>query len=255
VGQRRDGLGVGDPSQAYADALAAQVAFNGVLDTFFSVMDLVRSLPASARTADTRTWGPYADSKHAGNEFSVTVRRTAPTGYAWTVTSDPVAGGAALTVAEGTVTHTTSPTQVEGVAAVRLADFKRQLAVDPVFQPLDGIALTYRTEPSPRRVEMRLTVQQDAGTNLSPAYTSLEAPDGGGSLGFEVGGAASNHQEVTARWTADGAGRSEAVVVGGEHDLARRVECWDAQLKVTYLAEGWAGGQDAGAAASCPSLP
>src|SRR3954469_15948977 len=56
---RQDGLAVGEPSKAYADTKGASDQVNGILEGFLGVVDTVRKFPPTARTENSRTWGPF----------------------------------------------------------------------------------------------------------------------------------------------------------------------------------------------------
>lgn len=258
-GVRRDLLDVGDPSQAYQDALAAQATFNGILDVFLSVLDRVRALPPTSRTTDSRTWGPYPDTGHLGFELAVTVAQTAPDTFAWRLAALPPAGGE-LTVVDGTFSTAAdggSARRGQGQLAVRLSNFKSQLGVDPALQVLDRVDLRYRTDVWPLEAFMDFTFQPGASSALSFKYHYLEQEDHSGSLNFLARTTLPQalQLDATARWTAQGAGRTQAQVTEGTYTGAAVIECWDTAFKVSYYQQAWPGGQVAGVPGSCPAFP
>jgi hypothetical protein len=256
AGQPSSAHAVGDPSQAYLDAKSAQTNFNGILDFFLAVLDTVRALPPSSRTADTRTWGPYPDSNNTGYEFSVTVHQLATDTFAWALTAQPTSGGATLTVVDGAFTATTTAAHGHGQLAVHLADFKAQLAVDGGLEVLDLIAIEYHTDASPLTVAMTFTFQPGATSNLAAWYDYLERDDHSGALHFvlDTSSPQTTELDTTAQWTAAGAGETVQQVKAGLYAGASITECWDAQFKLSYYLQSWTGGQLSGTPGACPTF-
>jgi hypothetical protein len=257
TGTRRDGLNVGDPSAAYADTKAAQASFNGVLDFFLGVLDTVRALPPTTRTGDTRTWGPYPDSQNSGYQFSVTVHQETATVFTWRVSAEPIAGGAALVIVDGAFTASAAPRQGQGALVVHVKDFRSQLTVDTSLQTMDQVDLSYRTDVSPIRVHMAFTFAPGSSSTLSAEYDYLEQADHAGAMAFTLRSTSpeATRLDASARWTALGDGRSDAVVTAGTFAGASVSECWDLQFKVAYYAQSWTGGQVAGVPAACATFP
>ena len=50
---------------------------NTMLDDVLGLVDAVRSYEPTSRTSDSRTWGPFADSKHPGWQWELVVTRSA----------------------------------------------------------------------------------------------------------------------------------------------------------------------------------
>src|SRR5262245_47870532 len=87
VATQRDGLMVGDPSNAWAVTLKAGRDFNAFLDLVLGVVDQVRAVPPTTRTSNTRTWGPFSDSNNAGREVQVVIEQVDDTNFTWKIES------------------------------------------------------------------------------------------------------------------------------------------------------------------------
>lgn len=256
VSTRKDGLNVGDPSQAYATTKKAATDFNGLLDQVLSILDTVRLYPPTTRSADGRVWGPYPDAKNEGFEFQVAIQQLEATRFAWSIQAQP-RGGALFDVLTGTFDASTSAREGTGAFVVHVANFKDKLAVDPAMQSLDRIDVGYQTASWPRRVDMAFTFTPGNTSGLSMiGYTYRYLQDGRGALAYQV---RTTSVEATvlsaiALWNTSGAGRAQAVVAEGTYTGATVSECWDTATKVVFYAESWPGGQMNGAVADCATI-
>jgi hypothetical protein len=257
VGVQRDGLNVGDPSKAYADAKNAATTFNGILDFLLTILDNVRALPPTTRTTDSRTWGPYSDSKNPGFEFLVTIRQTAADTFEWKLQVNKVAAGTTITLVTGAYKASATAKKGQGSMTVAVADFRDQLNVDNNFKQLDAITIGYMTDTWPIHVSMDFTFKAGAASGVSAiGYTYLEREDHSGSLGYEVRSTSADLTVVqtTAGWTTAGPGRARGTVTEGTYKGFILDECWDKAFTVTLYAERWPGGKVNGDEASCPVI-
>lgn len=258
VSTRTDGLNVGDPSNAYAATKKAQSDFNGLLDFLLNVIDTVRALPPTTRTADSRTWGPYADAKNPGWEFAVTIAQTnaadQPAEFGWAISARQN-GGAFIALLNGTFKPSDTAKKGEGAIVVHVKDFRDRLAVDANLKLLDSISIAYDTKGFPRSVGMLF-----AGSPASPlsslGYAYQEQSDRSGFLVFRARTTDANVAEVEygSKWLANGAGVAGGRVTDGGYTGATVIECWDTSFKVVYYAASW-GPPDAGSRADCANVP
>lgn len=257
VSTRQDGLLVGDPSQAWADTRAAVGQYNGLLDLLLGLIDAVRAVPPTSRTADSRTWGPWVDKNNPGHEVQVTITQGEGLVFSWSLQARPLKG-AFFTVADGHFQAMGSVRQGRGALVVHVKDFRDRLHVDSELRRLDQVDLGYLTDTSPRRVEMLFTFAAGAASGLSSlGYTAREQDDGSGSLRFMLRSTDTRASaiEVVSVWQADGAGRAHGEVREGTYLGTIKDECWDRAGAVSYFAEGWAGGQVSGQASACVMVP
>lgn len=260
VSTRADGLNVGDPSTAYAATKKAQTDFNGLLDFLLGVVDTVRTLPPTTRTADSRTWGPYADRKNPGWEFAVTIAQTnaadQPAQFGWAIRARKT-GADFIDLLDGTFTPSDTAKRGDGAIAVHVKDFRDQLAVNADLKQLDSIAIAYDTKGFPRRVGMQFAFASTSSLS-SLGYTYQEQADQSGFLVFRatrpdpvLAAPAQQVLDFGSKWLASGAGVAAVVVKSGSYAGATVAECWDTSFKVSYYAESWAGGQTSGLRTDC----
>jgi len=259
---RTDGLNVGDDSAAYAATKKAQTDFNGLLDFLLNVLDTVRTLPPTTRTTDSRTWGPYADSKNPGWEFAVTIAQTnaadQPAEFSWAIRARNN-GGAFIDLLNGTFKPSDTARKGVGTIVVHVKDFRDQLTVDANLKQLDSITIAYDTSGFPRSVGMLFAFAASSPLS-SLGYGYQEQSDKSGYLVFEV----KRPDPVTpvttqvvdygSKWLPSGAGVAAAKVVSGSYVGATVAECWDTSFKVSYYAESWAGGQTSGRPDYCANV-
>jgi hypothetical protein len=256
VSTRRDGLNVGDPSQAWAATKKASTDFNAMLDTVLAILDTVRLYPPTTRTDDTRVWGPYADSKNPGFEFQVSIQQTDATHFAWSLQARKRTG-TFFDVIVGVFDASVSARQGTGAMQVPVTNFKDQLNVDANFKALDRIDVGYQTASWPHRVDMAFTFSPGNMSGLSTiGYTYRTKEDTSGAMVFQVRttNTGATALTTTALWNPSGAGRAQAVVTEGTYTGATVNECWGTAAKVVYYAESWAGGQVNGLASDCVTV-
>lgn len=256
VSTRRDGLNVGDPSQAYAATKKAATDFNGLLDQVLAILDTVRLVAPTTRSDNGRVWGPYPDSKNPGFEFQVSIQQLDATHFTWAIQARPT-NGALFDVLTGTFVASTSARQGTGAFVVHVKGFKDKLAVDPSMQALDQIDVGYQTADWPHRVDMAFTFTPGNTSGLSMAgYTYRSLQDGRGALAYQVRTTSVEATVLSAAalWSTTGAGRAQAVVSEGTYTGATVSECWDTATKVAFYAESWPGGQMNGALADCATV-
>ena len=252
VSTRRDGLDVGEPSGAYADAKKAATEFNGILDFLLTVLDRVRQVPPTSRSPDARIWGPYPDSANPGYEGQVRVQQDTADTFSWWLEERPT-GGAFFDIVTGDFQATTSVKKGTGTMVVHVADFRDRLKVDDNnIKKLDAINIDYDTRGFP--IEVTMSFVDASGPRLSYVYEENE--DRSGSMDFILTTTDPNitSEKLTAQWTTEGSGRTDAVVLDGGYAGFAVTECWDSAFKVSFYSANWSGGQTSGVATSC-SLP
>ncbi len=253
VSTRHDGLNVGDPSQAYARTRKASADFNSILDFLLGVVEKVRALPPSARTADSRTWGPYSDPNNPGFRFRLTITQLDLTHYRWAIESLPQTGDA-FPIVTGAFEATASLLEGKGAMTVHVKEFRDRLKVSPDLARLDQIAIGYVTDSDPRLSRLEFTVAPGAVSGLSSiGYTAREKSDGSGAMRFLFTTLDPNvtELEIGSVWLHSGAGVAVMTVKKGSYAGATAVECWDEGFVVTYAAESWPGGAVSGKQSDC----
>lgn len=256
VSTRRDGLMVGDASNAWAQTRKAVRDYNGILDGLLGLIDQVRQLPPTRRTADSRTWGPYADSKNPGREVQVVITRIDEANFEWRVESRPF-NGEFLRVIVGVFKATDSARRGQGTITVPIKDFREVVKVDENMKQIDQIDIGYMTDLFPKRVEMLFTLKPGSTLGLSAlGYTSREQEDGSGAMRFlyTLPGLEVQELEISSAWLPTGEGKGVGVVRKGLYSGATITECWGRSHTVVHYSESWTGGVISGPATACVSI-
>lgn len=253
VATREAPLMVGDPSVAWAQTRKAAGDFNALLIQLLGFVEQVRLVAPSARSAESRTWGPYPDANNAGREVQLRVTRpvldTVDEVFEWTLESR-AGGGQFVRIISGDVTVGETARTGSGRFTVFVKDFRDLVKVTDALGQLDEIAVNYGNGVSPSFVRMMLVLKPGGSSTLSPlGYTTARAQSGAGSL-FFVGPAEESGRQVAwrSRWNANGAGRAEGELLA---DGGVVTECWTREGVVSHYAESWDGGTSSGNAAEC----
>jgi hypothetical protein len=252
VATRRDGLMVGDPSNAWAQTRKAATDYNGILDSLLALVDQVRQIAPTSRTATTRTWGPFDDANNAGRQVQVIMTRIDDANFEWRL--DSMGGGATINILTGNFKATDTARRGQGTIVVHVKDFRDVVTVDANFKQLDEITMGYVTDVFPKRVEMLFTFKPGSTSGLSGlGYTSREQQDGSGAMRFVYTGPGPEVQEleINSAWKTTGEGKGVGVVRKGTYTGANVTECWGTSFAVAYYAESWAGGTTSGTASDC----
>ncbi len=255
---RRDALNVGDPSKAYADAKGAATTFNGILDFFLGVLDLVRAQPPTTRATDSRTWGPFSDNNNPGAQFSVVIHAEADATFSWALRAS-VGSAAPFDVVVGAFKATDgSVKKGQGAMAVHVKNFRDVLKVDQLFKDIDEINITYANDASPSQVHMAFAFKAGASSGISAiGYEYLENDDRSGTIHYQVQSDSTTLTVLDTRagWLPTGAGRALAKVLQGSFAGFTLTECWDPSFKVSFYSEGWLGGVTNGTPSACVDVP
>lgn len=258
---RQDGLNAGEPSQAYADTKKAVTDFNGLLDFFLGVLDTVRQQPPTTRAEGARTWGPFSAADAPGFQFQVTIALTSSEPrdtYGWRIQARKLGEPEFFDLVRGNF-QSSAETVRRGMGTIEVPvkDVKAKLTLSPEFQQLDQIVIGYQTATFPQATQMGFTFAAGNTSGFSQAgYGSERREDGSGAMVFALTTTDANIRKSTvrSRWLKDGAGASLLTVDEGTFRGATRVECWNAQFKVTWFKENWPGGKESGREADCPAV-
>jgi hypothetical protein len=256
-GTRRDGLSVGEPSKMYADTKGASSQFNGILEFVIGVIEVVRALPATTRTADSRTWGPWPDRENAGFEFQVVIKQIDAENFGYVFQHRPT-GGAFFDTVTGSFKATASLRKGEGLLTIHCKQAAASLPSAVAFKPLDKIEIGYFTESFPTRVEMVFAIAAGQPSLLSSiGYTYREQENKSGLIHFAVRTSSPDITvyDAVSFWLASGVGTATSTVTEGNFKGATQTECWDSAFNLTFAKQTWPGGVEVGEKSSCVSVP
>jgi hypothetical protein len=233
---------LGELSPAYVTTRTVAAGLNGGMAWVGLTIRVITAFPVSDVQDDSLIWGPWTD---ALNPSIYRLRMTDNRDGSWDwsleghLKSQPTAAFRAA--AYGTA-HEGSPGRGTGTFTL---DFEVSEELDPVGNNGHGkVVVTYDLESSP----IVLTLDADRDDLDQPVqwhYDFRGHADGSGDFVLSAhadldNGGADEVAEIRSRWNAQGAGRSDAHVSGGDLGVTVQVsasECWDTSFLRVYYAD------------------
>ncbi len=253
---------VGEPGRFYAMTLSVSRAMNLQALALLGVVRAVVHLPPTRDDGDSKVWGPYTPGGLEPATFRLTAQKVADDHYTFKLEARPRASSAE---ADYKIVLDGESEQVagdRGKGRIRL-DFDVARTLDPTSCENGKATFFYdATQPAREiRVELRGYASRNDGNPVcrrelahDADYAYTRDSSGAGTFLFDVQANVNDASEakplleqikIRSRWQADGAGRSDVAVTGGEvvQDLARAglgvdkvtaTECWGASFRVSY---------------------
>jgi hypothetical protein len=221
------------------------------------VLVLIHSIvqyPVTTVDGNVYTWGPWAEGLDPA-EYKLVVTALANGNFEYQLAGRPRnSTGAFETVISGTAIPGATDAESKGQL---LLDFDAAERVNPVDNDGTG-QLTIRYDFAARTLDLDAVTVENARP-VTARYSYKAQADGAGDMVFGVrgnadSGAGLESLTLRSRWLANGAGRGDARVTGGDVGAAELTasECWDNQFRrVYFIAEaGMLGGAE-GDVANC----
>ncbi len=255
--------GLGQVANLYLATLGTATVLNGGAALVLILAKTVVSFPVTSTEGDTYIWGPWTESGLRPGEYRMTARLNDDGDYEWrfegrkkTDTTAPF-----LAIVSGVAT----PGRPHRGSGSFTLDFDVARAIDPFENPEDQgqISVTYDLESSPITVSMdaeRLAPTPGGGSALTTFhYGYSQEQSGAGTLSFTAYGDTDDPgsdwemSEIQSRWRADGAGRSDVTISGGDLDAGSvtATECWDSSFARVYYTDSVVWVPTEGSASAC----
>lgn len=255
------GLGkVGELSPAYLTTLATALTLNTGAAFVLVLVRIIVAFPVTSVEGDTLVWGPWHDAGAPG-EYKLTARLSDEGVWEWALSGRRFGDASASfkTVVSGEATPG-RPRRGSGSFTI---DFDIARAIDPGSAGEGQLSVTYDLERDPITLVMdaeKLAPMPSGGSALQTFhYDYTEKRDRSGELGFAIYGDTDDPgtgwemSDFRSRWRADGAGRADVHVTGGDmgSGSATATECWDSHFLRTYYTDSVAWIPTEGSASSC----
>jgi hypothetical protein len=253
-------LGVlGQTADFYALTRLTSERINGHVGFILAVLNAIVHYPASEVSGNSATWGPFTPTLSPVT-WRLVVTREAPGQYSYHLDGRAKSSTAAadfVTVIDGQATPSSPPGRGTGGFSF---DLTAAHQLDPVGSPGTGqIQVTYDFSANPRSIAVHFANLDDAsGQPVSADYRYERADDQSGSFQFSahgnmVGTAAQLEDgTIRSRWNAQGAGRADAHVSGGDAGAGLTLsECWDQNFARVYFSADPAVAATEGAVSAC----
>lgn len=188
-------------------------------------------------------WGPYSDNPLDPVEVGVWVREEDDGGYTWAVFFVPNGGTVeddAVAVVIGEVDAGATSEEASGLF---VADFTTASSLDPAWNLTGTFSVEYAYDAAGVAAVAGF---DDYGAWMAEqrydaVYAYDQAYGGGGEMDLAwledvVAGGDIEVQTMKSRWDADGQGRSDAAIGGGDlgDEVVTANECWDTSFEAIY---------------------
>lgn len=216
--------------------------FNGGSAWVLVTIHTIVQFPVTSVDGDTYTWGPWSGALDpAEYKLDVTANPDGTFDYALSGRSKTVAGAGFEQVITGHADPT--PGELQGNGSFMI-DFDASKRVNPIDAGDGRGVVTAQYDLKAKHLDLDIDSTNAAGEPVDATYAYDEQADGGGSMTLSVdanagGGAALENAELHSRWLANGAGRADGKVSGGDLGTASVTasECWNTMFGRTYYGD------------------
>jgi len=244
--------------------------FNGMLGTVLAGIEAIRSYEPTSRGADSRTWGPIADSSAPGWQWQFQMTKQSDGSFTYEFDREPAGAQPDAWFAFVSGQFLPSPGVRRGTGSFTLDTGPSRAAgypLDSGTAKIDTVTFSYATASYPINVAMNLVNYPnypDLTTTNTVDYAYVGQSGGEGQMSFTIMGnlitatPAPETVAVVSRWLATGAGEANLTVESGDDDGLMQTECWDTSFDATYNDKPWQPDQDVGTPGDlspCPQFP
>ena len=260
----RSAVVLANTAELYRMTRDVVVIFNGVVDSFLTLIDAIRSYSPTTRLPDARIWGPFPAQQQPGWEVRMVMMRQDLATFAYAVDFHAIGSADAwINVINGSFAASGGARRGSGSLNI---DTKaaRAAGLDPGLGYLDAMSATYDNHDFPITVDLQFTnlpnpLKPDDPTQGT--YDFAAGQNGNGSLSFNFsansipGPAGIDVFQVTSNWLGSGPGRSDLQVVSGDAAGAHETQCWNQLFQAVYTDKPWSPLEDLGDPSACPAIP
>jgi hypothetical protein len=198
--------------------------------------------PVTSTSGNVYTWGPWSEALDPA-EYKLDVTENADGTYDYVLSgrNKTVAGSQFENVIDGHADP--RPGELQGNGDFKI-DFDASKRVNPIDSGDAKGTVVVQYDLAARHLDM-IAMAPDANNN--PAmfeYAYNQALDGGGDMVFNAtadggGTSAAENIVIRSRWQADGAGRGDARLAGGDLGTSQAIasECWNTLFRRTFYTD------------------
>lgn len=233
---------IGELAEWYVATRNVTRTFNGGTAWVLVLVHTIVQFPVTSVNGDTYTWGPWSDALDPA-EYKLDVRAVGDGTFEYQLSgrAKTQPGAQFEVVIDGFADP--RPGDLRGNGNFVL-DFDAGKRVNPIdSDPEARGQITVNYDLAARHLDLGIVSTDDAGNPVTADYAYNRALDGGGDMVFNIEGDAGGtalKEKITlrSRWQANGLGRADARLAGGDlADGATASECWDASFRRVYYAD------------------
>jgi len=234
----------------------ATVTFNGGSAWVLTLIHAIVQYPVTSVSGDVYTWGPWSDALDpAEYKLDVTANTDGTFDYSLSGRNKTVAGSQFEMVITGHADPTPGELQGNGEFFI---DFDASKRVDPIDNANAKGSVDARYDLKAKHLDLHIMSTDDNNSPVAADYAYEQGADGSGDMTFDVQGNAGGtalleDMTIRSRWTANGSGRGDARVTGGDLGTVQAIasECWGTDFRRSYYTDNVNFQATEGDAATC----
>jgi hypothetical protein len=255
---------LGGSAESYRLTYGVVQNYRQILGVVGTILDRVRSYPATKRNPNSRIWGPFEADRESSFQIQVEIRRVPPDPtmpsyqFAYKIEYGKKASGLFAPVISGTFDPIGGVGEGNGelnfdVDALRTIGFP----VDNDVKELRSLKMMHSLQDGLRTLVVHQSNVATAKTPMSDLSYN-ETSDGSANAHF-VMTLSSNlwtqEIDVISAWRGDGAGRGEIKVTRGLATGSIGTDCWGTSTIPTFVRRDWDATASQGDVTSCALPP
>jgi len=237
---------LGEISEYYAMTRGISREFNAGAGFVLVLVHAIVQHPATTVEGNTYTWGPGSGPLDPA-DYRLIVTDNLDGSYTWQLDgkSKLEASAEFVTAVSGVAVEGDDPHRGSGEFTL---DFGALKTIDPIEhadENMGSVQVVYDLENrdgTQASIDMHIEGLDDGGNEIVADYRYAENEDRSGdfqfSLPIDVGedGSAMENVVLRSRWLADGSGRGDARVSGGDagEEIVEASQCWDTSFRTVY---------------------
>ena len=236
------GKTLGDLANYYVVTRDVTRSLNGGTAWVLILVHTIVQYPVTEINGNTYTWGPWSDALDpAEYKLDVTANADGTYDYKLSGRSKTVAASQFEVVIDGFADPRAGDLKGSGDFSI---DFDAGKRVNPVDSGDAKGKVTATYDLSARHLGLLAQAPDANGNPAMFEYAYNEALDGGGDMVFDVnadagGTALAENVVIRSRWQADGAGRGDARIAGGDLGATQAIasECWNTLFRRVFYTD------------------
>jgi hypothetical protein len=234
---------IGQLAEWYVSTRQITSTFNGGSAWVLILIHTIVAFPVTSVDGDTYTWGPFGDALDPA-EYKLDVKDVGDGTYEWALSGRPrtQANSAFEVIIDGVSDPRAGEAQGNGKFLIDFDAGRRVNPIDSDPEARGQIEVTY--DLAARHLDLDIASTDDNGAPVFANYEYNEGADRSGDMLFELdgdmgGGPGVEHAVVRSRWQADGAGRADVGLSGGDTENPAGVlasECWNTTFARVFFA-------------------